>query len=398
MQKTFRPAIASRRAPAIVGATFAIAATVVALAGCSAAEPTATEPETITIGLSQPTAAAVGAFGVAAVNGAQLAVDEINEAGGIDGKQIELLVEDNACNATDGATAAEKLIEDGAIALIGALCSDATLPVLSIAERSEVPLLVDLASNPAITEETGEDGNNWVFRWAPSDSVTAATAIDSLASLGGFETIAVIADDGSFGQGGAEAIEAAAGENGIEVLSTDLVNLDSPDYSSIIARVALAQPDAVVLWLNSSTTIASFYEAYATSSLKDVPLAGQLDMTQPAIAANGLSGYNSASYSADVDTEENVAYLAAWEAAGYDLANAYVGWDGYQSIQILAAAIADAEELTSTGIRDALKGLTYSPMIIGGSISFDEKNQAHPSVVIEKFTGADVEATVFSQD
>jgi branched-chain amino acid transport system substrate-binding protein len=396
---TFPSLTPRRRQRAVAGVGLTVIAAL-ALAGCAGGSTVGAsdEPETITIGLSQPTAAAVGAFGQPAVDGAQLAVDELNAAGGIDGKQIELLVEDNGCNATDGASAAEKLIEDGAIAIIGGLCSDATLPVLSIAERSEVPLLVDLASNPAITESTGPDGNNWVFRWGASDDVTATTAVQSLVELGGYDSIAVIADDGAFGQGGAEAISAAAEENDIEVLSTDLVNLDAPDYAPIIARIAGEQPDAVVLWLNSATTVGSFFEAYAASSLKDVTLAGQLDMTQPAIAANGLHGYNSALYSADVDTAENVAYLKAWEDAGFDVANAYVGWDGYQSVQILAAAIAEADELTPTGVRDALAALEYSPLILGGTLTFDDHNQGHPSTVIEKFNGADVEATVFTQD
>ncbi|WP_353807614.1 ABC transporter substrate-binding protein [Agromyces sp. SYSU T00194] len=388
-----------RRSRALLAGGAGALALSMALAGCaSAGDATvaADDDGPIVIGMSAPIAAAIGAFGQPAVDGAQLAVDEINAAGGIDGRDLELVVEDNACNATDGQTAVESLIEQDVVAIIGGLCSDATLPALTVVQRSEIPLLVDLASNPSITAEAGVGGNEWVFRWAPSDDITAQTAVEYLDSLGGYDEIAVIADDGAFGQGGAEAIEAKADELGITVLSTDLVNLETPDFSSVVARVSQSEPDAVVVWLNASATIGSFYEAYAASDLKSVPLAGQLDMTQSAIADNELFGYNSASYSASIESEGNSAYLAAWEGAGFDVANAYVGWDGYQSVQILASVLEDAPGIDPASIKDTLTGYTYGPMIVGGEeITFDDHNQAYPNLVIEQFTGSDVEPVTF---
>jgi ABC-type branched-subunit amino acid transport system substrate-binding protein len=140
----------------------------------------------IGIGLFQPLAAAIGGFGWPAVNGARLAVDQINAGGGINGRMLELLVQDNGCTTTDGANAVQKLLSEDRrpVALIGGLCSDSTLAALPIAERNQIPLLVDLASNPSITEQSGIGGNQWAFHWAPNDIITAQAAIEFLVKLG----------------------------------------------------------------------------------------------------------------------------------------------------------------------------------------------------------------------
>jgi branched-chain amino acid transport system substrate-binding protein len=352
------------------------------------------ETDVITIGLFLPLGAAVGGFGLSAVDGAELAVEQINAAGGIDGHSLELLVQDNGCNTSDGANAVQKLLseEPKPVALIGGLCSDSTLAALPIAKRHRIPLLVDLASNPSITEQSGIGGNEWAFHWAPNDTMTAQSAIDFLIQLGSIRSIAVIASDDSFGRGGLAALTKAAQAAGISVVSSDAVNLASADFAPIIARAKTHQPDALALWINAGPAVASFYEQYGSAGMAGIPLVGQLDQNQPAIAEYGLIGYNSAAYDFRIDTPENRAFTAAWLAAGHDVSSSYVGWDGYQSVLILAAAIGQAATLDAAGIRDALETLIYTPSIVGGTISFDDHHQAYDNVVVSAFNGAVVES------
>lgn len=350
--------------------------------------------EPITIGLFQPVAAAIGGMGLPAVDGAQLAVNEINAAGGINDRMLELVVQDNACSSTDGANAVQALLsgDPRPVALIGGLCSDPTLAALPIAQRNEIPLLVDLASNPSITDQAGVGGNEWVFHWAPNDVMTAQSAVDFLVQLGTIESIAIVASDDSFGRGGLDALTEAAQANSLTVVSSDAVNLASVDFAPIIARVKASEPDAVALWMNAGPMVGSFYEQYGGAGMAGIPLVGQLDLNQPAIAEFDLSGFNSAAYDFNIDTPENAAFTAAWTAAGHDASTSYVGWDGYQSVLILAAAMREAATLDPHGIRDALDSLHYTPTIVGGTITFDDNNQASDNIVVSKFQGGAIES------
>ncbi|MFF5179781.1 ABC transporter substrate-binding protein [Micromonospora sp. NPDC000316] len=377
-----------------LGGAAAASVLLLAIAACGGSDSDASSDGPIRIGLFTPLAAAVGGFGQPAADGAKLAVSEINAAGGIDGRQVELAVQDNGCTSTNGASAVESLLGDDPVAIIGGLCSDSTLAALPLVERAGVPLLIDLASNPEITKQAGEDGNKWIFRWGPNDDVTAVSAVTNLAQLGTVRTIALVTSDDSFGQGGRTAITDAAKNAGITIVSDDAMNLNDPDFAAVVARIGTKKPDAVVLWLNSGSQVANFYQQYGAAGLQSVPIAGQLDMAQLSSSTKALKGYNSAAYSASVDTPQNQAYLKAWEANGGTTANAYVGWDGYQSVQILAAALRAADEISPKGVREALKNLTYSPTIVGGTIKFDQNHQAHDKIVVEEFSESGAKTAV----
>jgi branched-chain amino acid transport system substrate-binding protein len=378
-----------------------VVAALVAVTALVAGAASGARSETpIVVGMFQPTAAAVGGFGQAAVDGAQLAVKQINSKGGINGHPINLLVQDDGCTSADGVTAVQKLLSESPkpIVLMGGLCSASTVPVLPIVQRAKIPLLVDLASNPEITAKAGVGGNPWVFRWGPNDDLTAKAGVLYLSKFTNIHSIAIVNSDEAFGVGGQKVLAAAAAAHGIKVLSKDTVNLANPDFASVIARIQSEKPDAVALWLNASPNVATFYTQYGVAGLKKVPLVGQLDMTQKAIAQANLMGFNSAAYSPDVKTPGNRAYLAAWKAAGKKVENAYVGWDGYQGMLILAAALKQAKSLTPAGVQQALASLDYSPTIMGGTIKFDSHHQAYDNIVIEPFTGSKTRAVTLRQN
>ena len=105
-------------------------------------------------------------YGTVAVRAKQMAVDEINDAGGIDGRMIELVVEDSKCNARDAITAYNKLTEmEGVKIILGTSCSGAMLGVAPLAEEHGVVLFSGLATNPAIAE-----AGDYIFRTAMSDA------------------------------------------------------------------------------------------------------------------------------------------------------------------------------------------------------------------------------------
>ncbi len=132
-----------------------------ALTACSSGS------STIKIGYLGPLTGDAVAYGQDTLNGTQIAVDEINAAGGINGKKIELIAEDGKCNGADAASAAQKLVNvDKVVAILGGQCSGETLAAAPIAEAGKVVMLSPVSSSPEVTK-AGE----YIFRDYPSDAL-----------------------------------------------------------------------------------------------------------------------------------------------------------------------------------------------------------------------------------
>src|SRR5246127_1741381 len=131
----------------------------------------AARAETIKIGVNEPLTGAFAASGTYVVNGAKIAADEINAKGGILGKQIELVIEDNKSNPTEAAAVTEKLVtRDKVPVIMGAWGSSLTLASMRKLMKYQVPMLVETSSSGKITTS----GNPYIFRISPPSSVEAA--------------------------------------------------------------------------------------------------------------------------------------------------------------------------------------------------------------------------------
>src|SRR5471030_309808 len=107
---------------------------------------------TIKIGVPVPLSGSSANAGTDIVNGAKLAATKINAAGGVLGKQIEIVPEDDACDAQTAVQAAQKLVDAGVVAVAGGYCSSAALPELTTFHRAGIPYVLDASTNPKLTE------------------------------------------------------------------------------------------------------------------------------------------------------------------------------------------------------------------------------------------------------
>ena len=146
------------------------------LAGSSAAAQ-----DTIKIGVTQPLTGAFAASGNYVADGARIGAGAINKAGGVLGKQIELIVEDNKSNPTEAVATAEKLIvKDKVPVMMGAWSSTLTLAIMPKLEEYKVPMLVETSSSGKITVS----GNPYVFRISPTSQMEATAFAPLFAKLG----------------------------------------------------------------------------------------------------------------------------------------------------------------------------------------------------------------------
>ena len=123
--------------------------------------------EFIKIGAILPLTGDAAQWGIPPQKGAELAVEEINKAGGINGKKLKLIVQDTKCEPKAGVSSFQKLISDKEIRIvIGGVCSSVTLAVAPIAEKNKILLISPASTNPKIT-----NAGDYIFRVIPSDDL-----------------------------------------------------------------------------------------------------------------------------------------------------------------------------------------------------------------------------------
>ena len=376
----------SRTPARVLPGLVALSALLASACGSSSGGTGSGDAAPVTIGLFTSLSASSGAYGVPIEAGLKLYINEVNAHGGVKGHKISVDVQDNQGTSAGGVTSVQKLLSSDPkpVAILGGFYSDSTIAALPLIQRAQVPLLVDGAASTVITAKAGVGGDPWVFRWVPDNGVVADATIQNLKAHG-ITSIAIVADTSSYGSDGANALDAAAKADGLQVLSKDLVDLSSPDFSSIIARLGNEHPGAVALWLTQAET---FYTQYGQSSLKNVPIAGQVDLTQQAITTYKLHGWDTYQYSPGIDTPQNKAFIAAWTKDGQKVADASFGYDGYEAAEVIVAALRNAASFTPAGVQKALKNLDFKPTLAGGQIQFDSHGQAHDNVVNVTFSGA----------
>ena len=167
----------------------------------------------IVIGLSSPMTGPAATAAEWEKWGVDLAVEEINAAGGARGRKLAVMQLDNKCNPSEGVNVANKLVEAKVVAIVGSHCSSAHLAAMPIIKDAKIPMITGVASNPQITTLSGVGGNEWAFRI--NSILTGDMEPDALGALLGsrkkpFKTVAIAAEDTDFKRGGADAVKQAA--------------------------------------------------------------------------------------------------------------------------------------------------------------------------------------------
>ena len=166
------------------------------LGGAAAAQ------DTIKIGVTQPLTGAFAASGNYVAQGAKIAEEEINKAGGVLGKKIELIVEDNKSNPTEAVATAEKLIvKDKVPVMLGAWSSTLTLAVMPKLEEYKVPMVVETSSSGKITIS----GNPYIFRISPTSEMEAKAFAPLFKTLG-IKKADFLATNNDFGLGAVQGV------------------------------------------------------------------------------------------------------------------------------------------------------------------------------------------------
>src|ERR1700744_1160843 len=169
--------------------------------------------------------------------GAQIALDRINQAGGVLGRPLEAFYADNACKPDIGVPATRRLLDEVHVpVVIGALCTPVTHAIMPVMEQAKVPLVIATSAGQDFVDASGAGGNDFAFKTIPSEVDIMRGLVRWLKSKD-IKSIAVVADDGEFQHANAIAIVKAAKDAGINVTAGEKNPKESKDLAPIFDKV-----------------------------------------------------------------------------------------------------------------------------------------------------------------
>ncbi len=203
--------------------------------------------EPILIGAVIPLSGTLASFGPRFLVAAQIALDEVNGAGGLlGGRRVELVTRDSGTNPTTGVAAADNLVNVvGVEALFGAAASGVTIPIAtSVTVPNQVVQISPSATSPAITNL---QDNDFLFRTAPPDTLQGIVLADLAFRVKGYRNISIIARNDAYGAGLADVLKREFEAKGGTVNALELYATDTTNFSAQIAAASAGNPDAISL-------------------------------------------------------------------------------------------------------------------------------------------------------
>ncbi len=354
-------------------------------------EPAQAQAEPIRVGLVTPMAGANARFGGFALRGMQLAVKEINEAGGVNGQMLELSYADSQCAPVEGVSATRRLIEsNGVNFILGDVCSSVTLAMQPIVEDSGVLLLNAASSNPQITYGAGVGGFEWTFRNYITDEIRARAVQQFAYEDRGYTKFAVLSVDSDFGRGAVNFARKYLTEFNGEILSEDYYKEGEVDFRSVLTKIRNSDAEAIIMYGLGDTTPVVGRQMIELGMAGKIPLIGDGEFnasTTLRAAGPAMEGAIQAIFwLPTLDTERSLDFVERYKAeyGGEEPNNhAYSHWE---STYLLAAAIEDAGSADPEAVRGAMQEITYESAV--GTVNFDDHHQAKlPMVLLEIVDG-----------
>ena len=324
--------------------------------------------ETFRIGVMESATGPGETYGRVAIQAKQMAVAEINAAGGINGRMLELVVEDEKCNAQDSITAYNKLTDvDGVKIILGTSCSGAMLGAAPLAEKDGVVLFSGLATNPDIA-----NAGDYVFRTSMND---AQVGIDTGNVLwaDGIRTLATITESTDYAEGVRRASVAQFEKRGGQIVAVERYASDVTDFRSQLTKLMGQSPDAIHIAAQSEFTGGTIVKqarelGYNGPIYGDIVVIGTTALEIAGDAATGVKGIIADLDPANAKAKEVLANFRS--QYGYITLAWYLG-SAYDDVYIAAECLKKTgDDQDADGFRDCLYDITWSG-VIGEDYSFD---------------------------
>ncbi len=318
----------------------------------------------IKVGLSGPFTGGSSSMGVSMRDGVKLAVTEINKAGGVLGREIQLVERDDEAKNEVGVQVAQELIsKEGVVATLGYVNTGVALGSQRFYQEAEIPVINNVATGSVVTKQFlgGDFKNNYVFRNSANDTIQSAMIASEAVTKQGFKKPAILADSTNYGKLGTTDLTAALTKLNITPVATEKFNIGDTDMTAQVLRAKEAGAD-VILTYALGPELAQVANAMAKLGWK-VPVIGSWALSMASFidtaGPNGDGAMMPETFIQVPSTPKRKAFIEAYQST-YKIdrmPSPVSAAQGYDSVYLLAAAIKQAGSTDGPKIREALENL-----------------------------------------
>ena len=346
----------------------------------------------IKVGCSHPLTGYSALLGHYFRMGVILATEEINAAGGVLGRKVELYWADDKCLPADGVSAINKLISvDQVDFILGPQCSSAVLAVMPIVQSAQIPMLICASTSPKVTEQSGVGGNIWTFRINPHDGLMGPALASFLVKDFNVRSMSMLVLNNDWGRGNVMVWQNLAQQLNIQIKSVDYFDYGETNFLPILTNVKNLNPDCLFL-------AADYEEGYHIMKAYR-----ELGMTQLVVGRGGVGTKTMADkfgkelvegviginfYSVKINTTEHNEFVRRFLNRWNELPDIVAAW-AYVEAYVLFDAIKRAGTIDKAAVRNALKNTDMETFL--GRIKFDDHNQAYCPVYVYRIHNGDEE-------
>ncbi|MFL6629802.1 MAG: ABC transporter substrate-binding protein [Vitreoscilla sp.] len=341
--------------------TLAIRLSAIALA-CTAATAFAADP--IKIGVDGPFTGGSSSMGVSMRDGVRLAADEINKAGGVLGRQIQLVERDDEAKNERGAQIAQELInKERVVAVVGYINTGVGLASERFFQDAKIPVMNNVATGSVLTHQFDDQPENYVFRNSANDSIQAPMIVEEAVTRRGFKKVAILADSTNYGQLGRADLEKALGLKGIKAVAVEKFNIKDVDMTAQLLKAKEAGAE-VVLTYGIGPELAQIANGMTKLGWK-VPMIGSWTLSMANYIDNAGPGGEGArmpqTFIQEPTTPKRqsfiISYLKNFAPKNNRMDSPVSAAQGYDSVYLLAAAIKQAGSTDGPKVKEALENL-----------------------------------------
>jgi branched-chain amino acid transport system substrate-binding protein len=344
-------------------------ALVAAVAVGASTMPTAADAD-ITIAVAGPMTGDLAAFGEQLRRGAEMAVADINAAGGVNGEQLKLEIGDDQCDPKQARQVANDLVQKGVAFVAGHFCSGSSIPASEVYAEEGILQMTPASTNPEFTEGPAKKGVKTVFRTCGRDDAQGVFAGPWLAKTYAGKKVAILDDKSAYGQGLANETEKNATAAGLELAMRDTYTAKEKDFSALISKMKDAGIEAVYIGGYHNDVALMVRQAREQGFNADFISADALN-TAEFWSISGPAGegvrYSDAASAVNLDSAKAVVEkfrAQNYEPEGYTL-------NSYAAIEAWAKAASIAKSIEGEKVAEALRGNTIPTVI--GDLTWDDK-------------------------
>lgn len=348
-----------------------LALSMVLMTGCGSGSGSSSK-ESVKVGLLHSMTGSMAISEQAVLDAEKLAIKEINESGGILGKQIEYQEEDGASDPSTFASKAEKLVDqDGISTVFGCWTSSSRKAVKSISEDYDALLFYP------VQYEGMESSSNIVYTGAaPNQQIVPA--IEYLIDKG-YKKFFLLGSDYVFPRTANMIIQAQLDAAGLEVVGEEYADMDQTDFAAIIAKIEAAQPDVIINTLNGTGNVSFFKQMSEKNYTSDKYMTMSFSIAEEEVATIGadiLKGHLvSWNYYETTDTEKNKEFVEAYKKEyGEDRVTSDPAEAAYDAVYLWKAAVEKANSFEVDDVLAAIEegGISYDAP--EGTVTIDGSN------------------------